>query len=271
MVACQFQDFIVVVHQVPRSRLIQVQNSYSFSINTLRILLERLHSTSATHVKEQFVQQGFAILPSICSSAACDDICDHLTDVTQAGPGTRRLLAFGWCQALATSLKSDPLISPLLGPTPVINQCTYFEKSPDQNWLVAQHQDVSIAVKPNIAATQLGISLKEGLSFVQPPVEILEQLVALRLHLDDCTPNNGPLKVVPSSHQQGRLTDPMITKLRNHSGEITCLVPKGGVLALRPLLLHASSRMMLPQRRRVLHFLCGPRQLPNGLVWHEGI
>lgn len=136
---------------------------------------------------------------------------------------------------------------------------------------MALHQDVSIAVQPNAAATQLGISQKEGLSFVQPPIEILEQLVALRIHLDDCTINNGPLKVVPGSHQQGRLSDPMITKLRDHSGEISCLVPKGGVLAMRPLLLHASSKMTLPQRRRVLHFLCGPQHLPNGLAWHEAI
>ncbi|WP_299491207.1 phytanoyl-CoA dioxygenase family protein [Acaryochloris sp. IP29b_bin.137] len=174
--------------------------------------MERLLTTLATYIKEQFDQQGLAILPSIYSSTACDYICGHLTDIAQVGPGTRRLLVFEWCRRLAKSLKSYPSISPLLGPAPVINQCTYFEKSPDQNWLVALHQDVSIAVQPNTVATQLGISQKEGLSFVQPPVEILEQLVALRVHLDDCTPNNGPLKVVPGSHQQGRLTDPIDCK-----------------------------------------------------------
>nr|WP_235109046.1 phytanoyl-CoA dioxygenase family protein [Acaryochloris sp. 'Moss Beach'] len=136
---------------------------------------------------------------------------------------------------------------------------------------MALHQDVSIAVQPNAVTTQLGISQKEGLSFVQPPVEVLKRLLALRVHLDDCTKDNGPLKVVPGSHQQGRLTDPMIAKLRDHSGDMSCLVTTGGVLAMRPLLLHASSKMALPQHRRVLHFLCGPRQLPNGLVWHEAI
>ncbi|WP_299491852.1 phytanoyl-CoA dioxygenase family protein [Acaryochloris sp. IP29b_bin.137] len=226
-------------------------------------------AASATDIKEQFYQQGFAILPKIYSAATCDEICDHLTDITPAGPGSRRLLVFDWCRKLAKSLKAHPLISQLLGPTPVINQCTYFEKSPDQNWLVALHQDVSIAVQPNPAATQLGISKKEGLSFVQPPVEILKQLVVLRVHLDDCTLNNGPLKVVPGSHLQGRLSDPMIATLKDHSGEVICCVPKGGVLTMRPLLLHASSKMLLPHHRRVLHFLCGPHQLANGLVWHE--
>ena len=233
--------------------------------------MENFLRQEAIYIKEQFIQQGYVILPKICPSSICNDICGYLTKVTQAGPGTRRLLTFDWCRELAKNLISYPLISPLIGPTPAINQCTYFEKSPDQNWLVALHQDISIAVQPNTAATQLGISQKEGLSFVQPPVEILEQLVALRLHLDDCTPNNGPLKVVPGSHQQGRLSDPMIAKFRDHSGEMSCLVPKGGVLIMRPLLLHASSKMTLPQRRRVLHFLCGPRHLPNGLVWHEAI
>lgn len=234
-------------------------------------LLEQSLPLFISHCQEEFDQQGYVILPRICSSQTCDELCDELAKVTQAGPGSRRLLAFDWCKKLAKSLKSHPLISPLLGPTPVIHQCTYFEKSPDQNWLVALHQDVSIAVQPNVAAMQLGISPKEGVSFVQPSVEVLAQLVALRVHLDDCTPDNGPLKVVPGSHQQGRLTNPMIANLRNHSDEVFCLVPKGGVIAMRPLLLHASSKMDFPQHRRVLHFLCGPRQLPNGLVWHEVI
>lgn len=234
-------------------------------------LWEQSLPLSIRNTQEEFHQQGFVILSHIYSSKTCDQVCEHLDEVVQAGPGSRCLLAFDWCQELAKSLKSHPLISPLLGPTPIANQCTYFEKSPDQNWLVALHQDISIAVQPNSAATQLGISQKEGLSFVQPPVGILEQLVALRFHLDDCTPDNGPLKVVPGSHRQGRLTDPMIARLRDHSGEVPCLVPKGGVLVMRPLLLHASSKMALPQRRRVFHFLCGPRHLPNGLVWHEAI
>lgn len=239
--------------------------------NSFVSLLKRSLIQLATYLEKQFYQQGYVILPQICSPQTCHEISDYLAAITQVGPGTRRLLAYDWCQVMAKSLKSHPLISPLLGPTPVINQCTYFEKSSARNWLVALHQDVSIAIQPNAVATQWGIAHKEGLSFVQPPVEILEQLVALRVHLDDCTLDNGPLKVVPGSHQQGRLTDPMIAKLRDHSGEIACLVPKGGVLVMRPLLLHASSKMTLPHHRRVLHFLCGPRQLPHGLVWHEAI
>ncbi|WP_299412087.1 phytanoyl-CoA dioxygenase family protein [Acaryochloris sp. IP29b_bin.148] len=218
---------------------------------------------------QQFDQQGYVILPQIWSPPTCNAVCDHLAEVPQIGPGTRRLLTYDWYRSLAKCLKSHPLISPLLGAAPIVNQCTYFAKSPDQNWLVALHQDVSIAVQPNAAATRWGLVNKEGLSFVQPPVEVLAQLVALRVHLDDCTSENGPLKVVPGSHQQGRLTDAMIAQLRDDSGEIACLIPKGGVLAMRPLLLHASSKMIFPQHRRVLHFLCGPRQLPHGLVWHE--
>ncbi|MGR3275370.1 phytanoyl-CoA dioxygenase family protein [Acaryochloris marina NIES-2412] len=234
-------------------------------------LLEQSLPSFIRNTQAELHQQGYVSLPHIFSDQTCHQISENLAEVTQSKPGTRRLLAFDWCQELARSLKSHPLISPLLGPNPVINQCTYFEKSPDQNWLVALHQDVSIAVQPNAATTQLGISQKEGLSFVQPPVEVLKRLIALRVHLDDCTKDNGPLKVVPGSHQQGRLTDPMIAKLRDHFGDKSCLVTTGGVLAMRPLLLHASSKMALPQRRRVLHFLCGPRQLPNGLVWHEAI
>lgn len=38
---------------------------------------------------------------------------------------------------------------------------------------------------------------------------------------------------------------------------------------MRPLLLHASSKATGRSRRRVLHFVYGPAQLPSGLRWHE--
>lgn len=178
---------------------------------------------------------------------------------------------YDWCRELAKKLKIHPVVSPLLGPHPVISQCTYFDKSWGQNWLVALHQDVSIAVQPNTAADRWGMTEKEGMAFVQPPVDILEQLVALRVYLDDSTPDNGPLKVVPGSHRYGRLEAPKIAQLRDQFGEVLCPISKGGVLVMKPLILHGSIKMTLPKQRRVLHFLCGPSHLSHGLVWHEVI
>ena len=41
----------------------------------------------------------------------------------------------------------------------------------------------------------------------------------------------------------------------------------GFAVLMRPLLLHASSKATGASRRRVLHFLFGPRQLLLGLAW----
>jgi ectoine hydroxylase-related dioxygenase (phytanoyl-CoA dioxygenase family) len=107
--------------------------------------------------------------------------------------------------------------------------------------------------------------------FVQPPATVLDNIVAVRLHLDDSTPSNGPLRVVPGSHRRGRLTSAQVQAVREESGEIVCAVPKGGVLAMRPRLLHASSKAHVSTPRRVLHFVFGTPALPLGLTWHTAV
>ena len=149
-------------------------------------------------------------------------------------------------------------------------QCTYFEKSRDHNWLVAPHQDLSIPVGARCAHPGLtGWSEKHGMLFVQPPAAVLEQLVALRLHIDECTCDDGALNVVPGSHLHGRLRDADKAQRRAASGVVRCPVAAGGGMVMRPLLLHASSKATGTSRRRVLHFLFGPPNLPYGLAWPQ--
>ena len=154
-------------------------------------------------------------------------------------------------------------------------QCTYFEKSAARNWLVPLHQDLSIPVAGTPVAGKLdsdelrGWSRKDGGWFVQPPARVLEQLVAVRLHLDDCGTADGPLRVVPGTHREGIIAPRRALALRDALGETECTLARGSVLALRPLLLHASSKGSGHGRRRVLHFVFGPRELPCGLRWPE--
>lgn len=151
-------------------------------------------------------------------------------------------------------------------------QCTYFEKSAGQNWLVAMHQDLSIPVAERVSGSGLqGWSEKEGELFVQPPTAVLERLVAVRLHLDECSPTDGPLRVVPGSHTSGRLGPDAASRRRDLHGEVVCTARRGDVLVMRPLLLHASSKAHGTSRRRVLHFLFGPRHLPLGLAWRHAV
>ncbi|HEX8235517.1 MAG TPA: phytanoyl-CoA dioxygenase family protein [Abditibacteriaceae bacterium] len=143
-----------------------------------------------------------------------------------------------------------------------------FDKVPGANWKVPWHQDLSIAVRERIEVEGFGPwSQKAGVVHVQPPTKILEQMLTLRLHLDDCGLPNGPLRVIPGSHQSGKLNAQEIAAWRQREEEVVCASPRGGVLLMRPLLLHASSSAETVGHRRVLHIEWAAQELPGGLQW----
>jgi ectoine hydroxylase-related dioxygenase (phytanoyl-CoA dioxygenase family) len=100
-------------------------------------------------------------------------------------------------------------------------------------------------------------------------MDVLRQLLAARVHLDDCGVDDGPLRVVPGSHLRGTLTPNEAIALRQAGTEVVCAAPRGSTLVMRPLLLHASSKSTGSSRRRVLHYLFGPPRLPLGLKWWQ--
>lgn len=75
----------------------------------------------------------------------------------------------------------------------------------------------------------------------------------MRVHLDDSTAGNGPLRVVSNSHGLGVLTDEEISRVVKDRGYVECHIPKGGILMMRPLSIHASSKAETSAPRRVLH------------------
>ena len=163
-------------------------------------------------------------------------------------------------------------MSGVLQPDLVAVQCSCFEKSTSRNWLVPLHQDLSIPVAQRVAHPQLrGWSEKEGALYVQAPIELLQQLVALRLHVDDCGVDDGPLRVLPGSHRRGLIDDAAAVAARRNEAEVVCTAPRGSVLVMSPLLLHASSKGIGSSLRRVLHFVFGPPALPCGLRWHLAV
>jgi ectoine hydroxylase-related dioxygenase (phytanoyl-CoA dioxygenase family) len=162
--------------------------------------------------------------------------------------------------AISSSPCSAPEPSPLSG--------TLFDKTPDANWKVPWHQDLSIAVQQKIPIDGFGPwSVKAGVVHVQPPAAILETMLAVRIHLDDCNEENGPVRVIPGSHQHGRLTAEQIRTIPSTVPSISCPVGRGGVLLMRPLLLHASSASQSPHHRRVIHIDFASGELPSGLKW----
>jgi hypothetical protein len=216
-----------------------------------------------------FLADGYALLPEVLADGLCAQLADRLQT---EGAGTRELLPQPWCTALAIRLREHPALKPLIPAGHVAVQCTGFDKSAEQNWLVPIHQDLSIPVAERVDTLPLtGWSEKEGRLYVQPPREVLEDLIAVRLHLDDCGPTEGPLRVVPGSHRQGRTSQAEMLSARERLGEVTCLANRGGVLVMRPLLLHASSKSTGGRPRRVLHFVFGPRALPLKLRWAQAV
>lgn len=246
-------------------------------MKNVAILEPVLQTAADAPTPRQLAEQGFATVHPVLTASECDALAAGLAKglaiSASASGGTRRLLQQDWCRALAGRLHQHPALAPLLAPTRVAVQCTYFEKSVDRNWLVPVHQDLSIPVAHRVADhPDLGPwSEKEGTLFVQPPVAVLERLIAVRVHLDACTAADGPLRVIPGSHHLGRLGAEAVAALRQTRPEEVCTVPRGGAMLMRPLLIHASSKSTGTSRRRVLHFLFGPASLPLGLVWQDAV
>jgi len=219
-----------------------------------------------------FLRDGFAVVPTVLDDSQCDAIAAPVDTFASDSPGTRNLLVHEWCRALAGTLRAHPHVGTLIPPGHVAVQCTYFEKSTDNNWLVPIHQDLSIPVRERVEHPALrGWSEKEGTLFVQPPAELLETLVAVRIHLDPCLDDDGPLQFVPATHTRGRIDASAASRLRQTGPVVTCAVDRGGALVMRPLALHTSSKANGTSRRRVLHFVFGPAELPYGLQWDHAV
>jgi hypothetical protein len=223
-------------------------------------------------VNDGFQVDGFTVVAGVVDDVTCDVLASHLQGFGKIGVGSRALLIQRWCQKLAGNLRESPLLRGALPLNAVAVQCTVFDKSPTKKWLVSLHQDLSVPVKRRIESRECtGWSDKEGQVYVQPPVSVLEQLVAVRVHVDACPAESGALRVVPRSHAFGRLDGADLIERRKEHGEVVVAVPRGGALVMRPLLLHASSKATEPMPRRVLHFVFGPRRLPFGLEWQWAV
>jgi len=220
---------------------------------------------------DQFAQNGFAIIPQVLNVEECESVAASFSRGEATSVGTRCLLSQDWSRELAAKLRQHSALASLIPRDYVAAQCTYFEKSRSRNWLVAVHQDLSIPVLERVEDPRLkGWSEKEGALFVQVPAEFLGELIAVRLHLDSCGPDDGPLKVWPGTHLLGQISA-AAASARREEWVFVCTAERGSVLIMRPLLLHASSKANGSSLRRVLHFLFGPPILPCGLKWRYAV
>jgi ectoine hydroxylase-related dioxygenase (phytanoyl-CoA dioxygenase family) len=147
-------------------------------------------------------------------------------------------------------------------------RATLFDKTTGANWGVFWHRDLSIAVRERHPLPDFHAwTRKAGVQCVQPPTHIMDRIVALRLHLDDCDEANGALSILPGTHRRLSLSDEDIEQLERDDRQVRCDVASGSGLLMKPLVLHASSPMTTGSGRRVIHFEFAASELPEPLDW----
>jgi ectoine hydroxylase-related dioxygenase (phytanoyl-CoA dioxygenase family) len=221
-----------------------------------------------------FEQDGFHRVPGILSREEVDAWRDKVERILGSSADTEhgRRNLFQVDPMFGKFARHEGILASLvdiLGPNIRAVKATYFDKTPGKNWKVSWHQDLMIAVSGRREAPGFGPwSIKEGVHYVSPPVEVLESMVAVRIHLDDCPEENGALKVIPGSHRHGKLSPENILLLKEQGPIKVCAAKAGDALLMRPLLIHSSSPAMNPAHRRVMHFeFSSMVELPEGLSW----
>ncbi len=166
-------------------------------------------------------------------------------------------------------LSTSPQLLRLIPPQLTLVRSILFDKTVAQNWPVAWHQDLTIALQHKIDLPTYGPwSVKEGIAHTQAPLELLQAMATIRIHLDDTPADNGALRVIPKSHQLGKIASAEIAE-HTHQPSHICECQAGDILTMSPLILHSSPRSTHPSRRRVLHFEYAPlEKLDSRLQWH---
>lgn len=229
-------------------------------------------------IKDAIADKGFAVIDNCFTKPEVENIIGLINDVKADNINFRKSADLF---AIRQFLKEVPQVIPyvftqkfisiineLFGDEYYVVKSIYFDKPGESNWFVAWHQDLTISVDKKTNVEGFGPwTIKQNQFAVQPPLPILKDNFTIRIHLDDTDENNGALKVIPSSHLKGIYKPETI----NHEQEVieTCGVKKGGIMVMRPLLMHASSRTVNENKRRVIHIEFSRSKLPVNLNWSE--
>jgi len=229
---------------------------------------------------EKVIAKGFAIVPEVLDSPQVSHLIEALLGLAESDSVRTRGGTFAVRSLLdmlpevlqvANSAAIRNLVTPILGESAFPVRGILFDKTPGANWKVPWHQDVTIAVKSRVDVEGFGPwSTKAGVVHVQPPAQVLEEMLSVRIHLDPCAETNGALKVVHGSHRLGRLPESEAARIGAAGPVVVCTAGAGDALLMRPLLLHASSASETPNHRRVLHIDYASSGLVGGLRWATG-
>ena len=230
-----------------------------------------------TDHQNKISRDGFTTLADIYTNDEIDAILNTISQADQSNPTFRKtedlfairqfLKEVPDVKPLVLNKKLKVCIASLFGDSYFIVKSIYFDKPPQSNWFVAWHQDLTISVDKKIDLPGYGPwTTKLNQFAVQPPAGILKDNFTVRIHLDDTDEGNGALKVIPGSHLDITRTEHLNLQARDG---VTCSVPAGGIMIMRPLLMHASNRSTNNKQRRVVHIEFSRTGLPEGIDWAE--
>jgi len=199
---------------------------------------------------------GFEIVPAVLDQEEIRDVATSLEEggLERSRAGARHLMRYPIVQQVARDPRLIAVAARFLGPSPIPFRATLFDKSPKNNWLVVWHQDTALPLRERRDVSGWGPwSVKAGTTYAHAPAGALSRVIALRLHIDESGSDNGPLRVLPGTHTRGVMSDAEVAQLARDVLGVDCISPAGGVVAMRPLLVHGSSKAETDRRRRVLH------------------
>jgi len=231
--------------------------------------MPRINGGAALHdLRTKVEEGGFGVIQHCLDETTVQQLCEKFDDSRYP---QRNLLSIPAVRQLATSRPVRKIMETVMGPECFAVRAIFFNKTRSANWKVVWHQDLTIAVRERIHVDGFGPwTTKNGVVHVQPPAEIMNDMLAIRLHLDESALDNGPLRVISGSHTKGRLSHEQIASYVKQDS-LTCPVARGGALVMRPLLLHASSACDIPKSRRIIHIEFAAAELPSPLKWHDKV
>ncbi|WP_111629028.1 phytanoyl-CoA dioxygenase family protein [Larkinella arboricola] len=228
--------------------------------------------------RQELLEKGFSVIDNIYS---IDEVQNILQAINEADTSKDTFKKMADLFAIRQFLKEIPLIinlifndklkmliDEIMGSNFFLVKSIYFDKPASSNWYVPYHQDLTISVDRKHELDRFGPwTIKQNQFAVQPPTEILENITTIRIHLDDTDENNGALRVIPKSHLKKIYRPETIDW--SYETETICSVKQGGLMLMKPLTLHSSSRTTNHKKRRVIHIEFSNVELPVELKWAE--
>lgn len=215
---------------------------------------------------------GYALADISLTAEQCDHIAASLPELGSGRGGVRNLISHPTVRQLLMHKKLGEYLWSVVGRELVAVRATLFDKTAAANWRVQWHQDRVIAVREKLDVVGYGPwTTKAGVVHVEPPVSVLAQMLSLRIHLDECGPDNGPLRVLPGSHELGKLSGSELEEQHDPASIVEVHVPRGAFLLMRPLLVHSSMTARVSGHRRVLHIEFAPAEAISPLQWESAI